>query len=131
MGDPDNSEIGAPEHAAAADMAARAGALLLELRAGGLEGKALGAEGDRRSHRLLTDLLGERFPADPVRSEEADRSTGPASTPKGAPIGPCTWPSPSPASRSWVPSPYRGSTSSSTPDAHPRSPAAPRSRGWW
>src|SRR3974390_823402 len=60
VGDPDNSEIGGPEHAAAADMAARAGALLLELRAGGLEGKALGAEGGRRSHRLLTDLLGER-----------------------------------------------------------------------
>ncbi len=45
--------------------------------------------------------------------------------------GPCTWPSPSPASRWWVPSPCRGSISSSTPDARHRCPAARRSPGWW
>ncbi len=74
MDEANGGEVGTAEHAAAAELAARAGALLLELRAGGLEGSALGAEGDQRSHRLLADLLGERFPADPVRSEEAERA---------------------------------------------------------
>ena len=59
---------------AAVDLASRAGAVLLELRTGGLEGKELGAEGDQRSHRLLAALLAERFPDDRVRSEEADQS---------------------------------------------------------
>jgi 3'(2'), 5'-bisphosphate nucleotidase len=61
------------DHAVAADLAARAGAVLLALWDEGLEGKALGAEGDRRSNALLMDLLAERRPGDRVRSEEADR----------------------------------------------------------
>ncbi len=58
---------------AAADMARRAGAVLRALQDGPLEGKELGAEGDRRSHELLVGLLAERFPDDQVRSEEDDR----------------------------------------------------------
>ena len=41
---------------------------------GALDGKELGAEGDRRSHQLLMARLAERFPEDRVRSEEADQS---------------------------------------------------------
>src|SRR5665213_471774 len=62
------------DHAAAADLAYRAGQVLRELQAGDLEGKALGAEGDQRSHRLLIGLLAERFPHDRVRSEEDDQA---------------------------------------------------------
>jgi 3'(2'), 5'-bisphosphate nucleotidase len=62
------------DHLAAAELAGRAGALLAELQQGDLEGKALGAEGDRRSHELLTAVLAERFPKDRVRSEEDDQS---------------------------------------------------------
>ena len=69
------------EHRAAAELAREAGVVLVDLRAGGLKGKELGNEGDRRSHRLLMDRLAERFPADRIRSEEADQSEvlGPAS----------------------------------------------------
>ena len=56
------------DHQAAAELAQRAGELLAELQTGDLEGKELGAEGDRRSHDLLTGLLAER-----VRSEEYDQ----------------------------------------------------------
>ncbi len=45
-----------------------------DLQAGDLEGKALGAEGDQRSHDLLIGLLAERFPHDRVRSEEDDQA---------------------------------------------------------
>ncbi|HEY5110577.1 MAG TPA: inositol monophosphatase family protein, partial [Acidimicrobiales bacterium] len=62
------------DHAAAADLAYQAGQVLRELQAGDLEGKALGAEGDRRSHVLLLALLAERFPHDRVRSEEDDQT---------------------------------------------------------
>jgi len=72
VGDASGTGVGSVEHDAAVDLASRAGAVLLELRTGGLEGKDLGAEGDRRSHRLLAALLAERFPDDRVRSEEAD-----------------------------------------------------------
>ena len=60
---------------AAAELAQRAGRVLRELQDGPLEGKELGAEGDRRSHELLVGLLAERFPEDRVRSEEDDRAT--------------------------------------------------------
>jgi 3'-phosphoadenosine 5'-phosphosulfate (PAPS) 3'-phosphatase len=63
------------DHAAAADLAAQAGALLVAVRAEGLTGKELGNEGDGRAHRLLMDRLAERYPADRVRSEEADQAT--------------------------------------------------------
>ncbi len=62
------------EHRAAGVLAGEAGAVLLGLRGDGLTGKELGDEGDRRSHLLLTARLAEQFPADRVRSEEADRS---------------------------------------------------------
>ena len=59
---------------AAVELARRAGGVLRELQDGSLEGKELGAEGDRRSHELLIGLLAERFPDDRVRSEEDDRA---------------------------------------------------------
>jgi fructose-1,6-bisphosphatase/inositol monophosphatase family enzyme len=61
------------DHQAAAELALRAGELLAELQQGDLQGKELGAQGDRRSHELLTALLAERFPNDRVRSEEDDQ----------------------------------------------------------
>jgi 3'(2'), 5'-bisphosphate nucleotidase len=62
------------DHEAAADLAYRAGQVLRQLQDGDLEGKALGAEGDQRSHDLLLGLLAERFPLDRVRSEEDDQA---------------------------------------------------------
>ncbi len=62
------------DHAAAVTWPRRAGGVLRELQDGGLEGKELGAEGDRRSHELLIGLLAERFPDDRVRSEEDDQA---------------------------------------------------------
>jgi 3'(2'), 5'-bisphosphate nucleotidase len=59
---------------AAVELARRAGGVLRELQDGSLEGKELGAEGDRRSHELLIGLLADRFPDDRVRSEEDDRA---------------------------------------------------------
>jgi 3'(2'), 5'-bisphosphate nucleotidase len=59
------------DHRDAAELARRAGELLVELRAGdGRDGRALGAEGDRRSQALLARLLAERHPGDAVLSEE-------------------------------------------------------------
>ena len=46
----------------------------MELRAQTELGKTLGKEGDRLSHRMLMDRLGDRFPQDRIRSEEATRS---------------------------------------------------------
>ncbi len=60
------------EHRIAAGLASEAGAELMGLRAGSEGGKALGREGDQLSHRLLMTRLGEAFPADRIRSEEAD-----------------------------------------------------------
>lgn len=65
---------GTSDHVAAVELARQAGAVLAELQLGDLEGKELGAEGDRRSHELLVGLLAERFPDDRVRSEEDDQS---------------------------------------------------------
>ena len=62
------------EHRGAAELAGEAGTVLIGLRGGDLEGKELGNEGDRRSHRLLMGRLADRFPADRIRSEEADQS---------------------------------------------------------
>jgi 3'(2'), 5'-bisphosphate nucleotidase len=56
----------------AADLADRAGALLLELRASsGLEGKELGKRGDHESNELLLAALAKHRPADAVLSEES------------------------------------------------------------
>lgn len=71
------------DHALAADIAGRAGELLLELRESaaerGLSDAALRDEGDRRSHELIMEVLEELVPDDAVLSEEgrggADRLT--------------------------------------------------------
>ncbi len=62
------------EHEAAVEFAAEAGRVLLELREGAEPGKALGHQGDQLAHRLLMDRLGQRYPADRIRSEEAARA---------------------------------------------------------
>jgi 3'(2'), 5'-bisphosphate nucleotidase len=56
----------------AGELARDAGTLLLQLRAtSGLEGKPLGAAGDRRSNELLLARLGAERPADAILSEES------------------------------------------------------------
>ncbi|MGH3368668.1 MAG: 3'(2'),5'-bisphosphate nucleotidase CysQ [Nocardioidaceae bacterium] len=63
------------DHIAAADAAAQAGRLLVELRhnltADGSGAEALRRQGDRRSNDLLADILSSRFPDDAILSEEA------------------------------------------------------------
>jgi 3'(2'), 5'-bisphosphate nucleotidase len=61
---------GLDDHALAADLAARAGQLLLDLRAGGGDPKALRDGGDRRSHEFLMAELAKARPDDAVLSEE-------------------------------------------------------------
>lgn len=62
---------GAEDDAAlAADLAERAGALLVELRTRGLEGAELKAAGDQGSHDLLIGELARLRPDDAVLSEE-------------------------------------------------------------
>jgi 3'(2'), 5'-bisphosphate nucleotidase len=62
------------DHAIAAALATEAGAMLVDLRArltgDGVDGKALGAGGDRAAHQLLVRRLAELRPDDPVLSEE-------------------------------------------------------------
>jgi 3'(2'), 5'-bisphosphate nucleotidase len=66
------------DHVLAARLATAAGRLLLDLRASaeaiaggsGVDGKSLGAEGDRRAHDLLMAGLAEARPGDSVLSEE-------------------------------------------------------------
>jgi 3'(2'), 5'-bisphosphate nucleotidase len=58
------------DHALARDLAAEAGRLLLERRAGGGEPDLLRKAGDRLSHEFLTAALAERRPGDVVLSEE-------------------------------------------------------------
>jgi 3'(2'), 5'-bisphosphate nucleotidase len=59
------------DHALAAAIAGRAGALLLDVRRReGGSGAALGDEGDRRSHEHIAEALRLARPADPVLSEE-------------------------------------------------------------
>jgi len=61
------------EHRVAAELAEEAGGLLLGLREDrSIPGERLGGAGDRLSHRRLTDRLAELFPADRMRSEEAE-----------------------------------------------------------
>ena len=58
--------------ALAAELAERAGALLLDLQlTSGLTGKELGKAGDARANELLLALLAERRPGDSVLSEES------------------------------------------------------------
>lgn len=65
----------AEDHALAAALADRAGALLVALRDGPLEGDALRAAGDRQAHELLAAALGAARPEDGVLSEEGDHDT--------------------------------------------------------
>ncbi|HEX6310635.1 MAG TPA: 3'(2'),5'-bisphosphate nucleotidase CysQ [Acidimicrobiia bacterium] len=58
------------DHHAARALATAAGELLVELRAGGLEGRELKEAGDRASHDFLMAELGARCPTDAVLSEE-------------------------------------------------------------
>ncbi|HQV57278.1 MAG TPA: 3'(2'),5'-bisphosphate nucleotidase CysQ [Ilumatobacteraceae bacterium] len=60
------------DHVAARQMATRAGALLLELRANGSTGRELSDVGDAESQRWLAQALTEQFPDDAVLSEEAN-----------------------------------------------------------
>jgi 3'(2'), 5'-bisphosphate nucleotidase len=62
--------IDADDDALAAWAAEAAGALLLDVRKQGLEGKALKDAGDQSAHELLMRLLGEHRPDDAVLSEE-------------------------------------------------------------
>lgn len=60
------------DSALAAELAERAGALLLDLqRTSGLTGKELGKAGDAKANELLLGLLAERRPNDAVLSEES------------------------------------------------------------
>ncbi len=68
------SPVLSEEHKVAAELAAEAGVGLMALRVDSEGGKALGREGDRFSHDLLMARLGEAFPEDRIRSEEADRT---------------------------------------------------------
>jgi 3'(2'), 5'-bisphosphate nucleotidase len=58
------------DHALAADLAERAGKLLLELRARGGDPNALRNAGDRQSHEFLMAELAKARPGDAVLSEE-------------------------------------------------------------
>jgi 3'(2'), 5'-bisphosphate nucleotidase len=61
---------GLDDHALAAELAARAGELLLGLRAGGGDPKTLRDAGDRQSHEFLMAELAKARPGDAVLSEE-------------------------------------------------------------
>jgi 3'(2'), 5'-bisphosphate nucleotidase len=54
--------------------AEEAGQLLLDLRATSEPGKELGDAGDQLAHRHLMDRIADRYPADRIRSEEADQA---------------------------------------------------------
>ena len=58
------------DHALAAELAERAGQLLLALRAGGGDREVLKKAGDRQAHEFLLDELARRRPGDAVLSEE-------------------------------------------------------------
>ncbi len=62
----------ASDHEVARDLATAAGRLLLELRATGLEGADLKAEGDRLAHAYLMEQLATLRPQDGVLSEEGE-----------------------------------------------------------
>lgn len=63
--------MSAVDAVAAAEMATRAGELLLDVRARGGESAAMKDAGDRASQACLAELLAARYPGDAVLSEEA------------------------------------------------------------
>lgn len=67
---PPTAEVLADDHLFAAWLAETAGKRLLEVRAEGLEGKALKDAGDKAAHDLLMDLVAAYRPDDAVLSEE-------------------------------------------------------------
>src|ERR1700733_14725796 len=68
---PGGEHLPAPDdHALAANLAERAGQLLLDLRAAGGEPDTLRKAGDRQSHEFLMAELAKARPADAVLSEE-------------------------------------------------------------
>jgi 3'(2'), 5'-bisphosphate nucleotidase len=69
------AEALANDHLFAAWTATVAGELLLQVRAGGLEGKELKDAGDLASHELLMSLFAQHKPEDAVLSEEEHRGT--------------------------------------------------------
>ncbi len=69
--DPGTPPPGADDHTLAAWLAAAAGERLLEVRAEGLEGRALKDAGDLAAQAVLADLLAAERPGDAVLSEEA------------------------------------------------------------
>jgi 3'(2'), 5'-bisphosphate nucleotidase len=82
-GRPGRYRIGVPEGGdggddaqLAADLARRAGELLLEIRASGLRGHELGEAGDLASHRLIVEALAADRPGDAVLSEEGQDDPG-------------------------------------------------------
>lgn len=64
------ADVSADDHAFSRWLAERAGERLLEVRAEGLEGRALKDAGDRAAHELLVALLAAHRPQDAVLSEE-------------------------------------------------------------
>jgi 3'(2'), 5'-bisphosphate nucleotidase len=63
------------DHALAARIAGRAGALLLDVRReAGTERAGLGDEGDRRAHQMIMAALLDARPADAVLSEESGKA---------------------------------------------------------
>jgi len=73
--DPGLPPAGSDDHQFAAWAATKAGELLTEVRATGLEGRELKDAGDLASHELLMGLLAEYRPDDAVLSEEEHRGT--------------------------------------------------------
>jgi 3'(2'), 5'-bisphosphate nucleotidase len=59
------------EHRSAVELADQAGGELMDLRLRHSSGESLGKEGDQLSHQLLVARIGEMFPGDRIRSEEA------------------------------------------------------------
>jgi 3'(2'), 5'-bisphosphate nucleotidase len=72
------AEAQTDDHAFAAWAATAAGDLLLQVRAGDLDGKQLKDAGDLASHELLMKLLAEHRPDDAILSEEEHRGTASA-----------------------------------------------------
>jgi len=63
-------QIEARDHREARELADGAGALLLDIRSGRLEGDALKNSGDSMAHEFLALSIGKRFPRDGFLSEE-------------------------------------------------------------
>ncbi len=72
---PASPPVGLNDHDFAAWAATEAGRLLVQVRAGGLEGKELKDAGDMAAHEFLMGVLASYRPDDAVLSEEEHRGT--------------------------------------------------------